>query len=517
MNQPLNPYVQPQQVAPQRNLGQLIASLGPQSNVLQQSTVDPRALAAGIKPAFASLTFKGKVWGIRHRGVTQQLLARDPQTGAIIGAIPTVDIIILKSATAISKNYYIGKYQEGDFNQPDCWSTNGQVPDPAAPKKQSNTCRGCPHDAFGSRTMDDGRKGKACSDSKRVCVVPAADIKNEAFGGPMLLKLPPSSFAGLSELENQLHMQGYSYFGLVMRLSFDHQAAFPKIIFTPVRVLNDYEAQAVLEMQQVDTVERILNEELYEVTGDPQQPIAEAAQPAGIPPNAPTHYPHAHPQGPVHNPPPQPTPVVAQQPAPTAFTPQPPPPPGPAPSVSTVAATAAFGGAVHQPAPVHAPPLDPNLTALAGLPQQLDLTIPPHLKGPAPGNPYVTPPPQSPPVTQSPPAAHQAPQVTNGAAQALTPEQQEIERLKAELAKATAPKPRKPRSTPVTPTGAVTVQPAATAAPAEPALPFTAHAGPPQAASPANPETPADETDDGDAPANLQDRINSLLGGGNPT
>lgn len=271
MNQPLVP----QAPGGNRNLAQLIANLGPQSKILETSKVDPRSLAAGIKPSFASITFKGKTWGIRYRGVTQQLLARD-QSGQVLGAIPTIDVVIIKSAMAISKTFYIEKYKEGDFAAPDCWSTNGVKPDIAAPKKQNETCRGCKWDAFGSRTMDDGRKGKACSDNKRVAVVPAADIKNEAFGGPMLLKLPPSSFAGLSELEAQLHMQGYRYDGLIIRLSFDYEAAFPKIIFTPIGVLNDHQAQEIVALQDNETVERILSEELIEVTGDPQQATAES-------------------------------------------------------------------------------------------------------------------------------------------------------------------------------------------------------------------------------------------------
>lgn len=301
MNQPLTPQ------QPNRSLAQLISALGPQSSLATQAAIDPRALAAGIKPSFAVVTFKGKTWGIRHRGTTTQLLARD-QNGQVIGAIPTVDLVIIKAATAISKSYYIEKYKEGDFNQPDCWSTNGQTPDPAAPKLQSVTCRGCRWDAFGSRTMDDGRKGKACQDGKRLAVVPAGDLKNEAYGGPMLLRLPPSTFAGLSELESQLHMQGYHYFAVVMRLSFDHQAAFPKIQFTPVRVLNDHEMQEVLALQSHDQVERILSEEVYEVAADPQQATAEA-KPVQVQPTPPV----------------KPTPPAAQ-PGTTAFTTAAPPP-----------------------------------------------------------------------------------------------------------------------------------------------------------------------------------------------
>ena len=476
MNQPLTHMQQPQ-VPQQRSLAQIVANLGVQSPLAAQSTVDPAALAAGIKPSFATLTFKGKTWGIRFRGVTHQLLARDPNTGAILGAVPTVDIVILKSATAISKSFYIEKYKEGDFNQPDCWSTNGQVPDPAAPKKQNPTCRGCKWDAFGSRNMDDGRKGKACSDNKRLAVVPAADLKNEAYGGSMLLKLPPSGFAGLSELEAQLLQAGYNYFAVVMRLSFDYTVAFPKIVFTPIAVLNDHQMQEVINLQTDAQVDRILSEELYEVSGDPEQPTpeqAQAAQPAPQP-------------APVQQPAPQPAQAfstAAPQPAPAAAQPH-----APQPQVQGVAAT----GFVAQP-----------MTTAAAPPPD-DLAIPEHLRRTPMADGSAGPTPQ--PVQQ---------------AVAETAEQK-IARLEAELAAATTGKPARratKRTQPVTPAGnqpSVQVQPAAQIQPLAtgPALPLPTTA--PTQANGGGGEVivpnGADD-DDADMPSDLASRVDALL---NPT
>jgi hypothetical protein len=425
MNQPTNYVPEP------RSLSQLIASLGPQSSLAGQSVVDPRALAAGIKPSFASVTFKGKVWGIRHRGVTQQLLARDAN-GQIVGSVPTIDVIIVKSATAISKAYYIEKYKEGDFHQPDCWSTNGQKPDPAAPKIQNETCRGCRWDAFGSRRMDDGRNAKACQDAKRVAIVPAADIKNEMYGGPMLLKLPPSAFNALSELEVQLHMQGYRYFALSMRLSFDHAVAFPKVMFTPVRVLNDYEMTEVLALQKSDVVDRILSEEVFEVTADPNQPDAQEQKPQ-----------------------PQSTGQVVP-----------------------------FTGVTITP-----PPTATDL-------RNMMATQPVTAFDPAP--PPVT------PSTSVPPSSAQGTQ-SNGTMPTETAEQR-IARLEAALAAATAKgKPGRKRSTPVTPAGTVEGQTPALATPASEQS-FTAHAAP----SDGEPIV-SDDDEEGDSPADLDDRIDKLL------
>jgi hypothetical protein len=487
MNQPLvhQPNVPQQQT---RSLGQIIANLGPKSQLAAQSQVDPRALAAGIKPSFGSITFKGKTWGIRHRGVTHNLLVRDPQTGQVLCAAPSIDIVILKSATAISKAYYIEKYKEGDFNQPDCWSTNGQVPDPAAPHKQSNTCRGCKWDAFGSRMTEDNRKGKACSDNKRLAVVPAADLKNEVYGGPMLFKLPPSAFAGLSQLEAELLQAGYEYFSVVMRCTFDHQAAFPKIVFTPIGVLNDHQMQEVLNLQQLDVIDRILSEELFEVSSDPNQPTDEnrqAAQPQPL---------HAAPAQ-EHQP------QIMQ---PQAFQPVAPQPTPYDPAIG--------------PLPAHLDRAQTNGAAPA--PAQAFATAP---QGPVQqGQPQVAPQPIQ--TAQAPQAAQPSP--AQGAQE--TPEQT-IARLQAELAAAQA-KPAKAtrkRSNPVTPAGN---QGTATIVPpqgAQPAPLTTAQSTPPnggvqpmtadqtqalQQRLPGETIVDAEDDDQGDAPSDLDDRINALMG-----
>lgn len=270
---------QPINQVPALSLAQTIANLGQQSKLAAQSTVDPKSIVAGIRSSFAVVTFGGKVWGIRHRGVNEQLLVRDPQTGTVLGTVPYLDMVIVKTASAIAKTFYIKKdWQQGDYGPPDCWSTNGQVPDPAAPKKQSETCRGCQWDRFGSRTSESGIKMKACQDSKRLAVVPINDLRNERYGGPMLLKLPPGSFNPMLDMFTQLNLQGYAYFGVVMRITFDHEATHPRLIFTPIRVLNDHEQQEVINLQTNDVVERILNEELIEVTSDPDQPV-EGEQP----------------------------------------------------------------------------------------------------------------------------------------------------------------------------------------------------------------------------------------------
>jgi hypothetical protein len=276
-----------------RNLAQLISALGQQSSVVQTSKVDPKSLAAGIQSSYSVLTFGGKTWNIRYRGNDNPLLVRDRQTNAILGPVPTVDVIIVRSATPISKTFYLKPYEQGSFAKPDCWSTNGVAPDPGVPPstKQHDNCPGCKWDAFGSAARQVGDRvinAKRCTDNKRVAVVPAGDLKNEAYGGPMLLRLPPTTFQGLAEVQDQLLQQGYHYFGVVMRCSFDHEVTHPKIIFTPVRVLNDHEATEIVALQDSPIVNRILSEEVVEVKADPQQAAPPEASAPITPPTPPT-------------------------------------------------------------------------------------------------------------------------------------------------------------------------------------------------------------------------------------
>lgn len=513
MNQPLVPQGQNPSGQPlaNRNIGQMLANLGPTSQLAKQSKVDPKAMAAGIKPAFGTVTFKGKTWGIRHRGVTHPLLVKDPQTGQILGAAPSLDIVVLKSAAAISKAYYIEKYQENDFKAPDCWSTNGQVPDPASPKKQSNTCRGCKWDAFGSRMTEDNRKGKACSDAKRLAVVPAADLKNEYFGGPMLLKLPPSAFAGWSELEAALLQQGYEYFAIVLRCTFDHQAAYPKIVFTPIGVLNDHQMQEVLWLQELDVVDRILSEELYEVSGDPDQPTDEAAT-TTVPQQV------AQPQpvttGVAHQPQPQPqqafqpvAPVQQHQPAPAA---------GVASFVTPVTAPAV--------------PQDDGLA----IPQHLIRTPQGNGAAPAPAQPLATvapgpvqhvQPQMAPTATPTvQPLQTAAPAAPAGQAEVVETPEQKIARLEAALAAASAPRQTRKRTKPVTPAGnqgtATIVQgegvalPLTTAQSTQPngsgVVATAEQMRQVQAELPGESIVDVDD-DEGDAPADLDSRIDALI------
>lgn len=251
--------------------------------------------AAGITGGFGILGFRGKVWRTKFRGEETPHLNDD---GTARGS---VELVLVKSAPNKSKIYYPNGYEEGSSESPACFSSNGIMPDPSAADPQCATCAMCPHDQFGSRITESGKKGKACSDSKRVVVVPLGDIANEVYGGPMLLRVPAASLQDLAAYSNKMKGLGYPLFLIGTRIRFDLDAAYPKLIFSAIRPLTDDEAVQVRALRDDPQVARILN--TMDEAGEPvtqesafEQPAAPAAKQAPKPAAA---KPAVSPQPPV--------------------------------------------------------------------------------------------------------------------------------------------------------------------------------------------------------------------------
>ena len=217
----------------------------------------------GVSAGFARVSYKGSKWGIRYQGAYTPIQARMPD-GTMIQS-PFLDVVILRASGHPNKAWYAGAYSEGEIGQPpDCWSSNGQVPDAGAPKKQSKTCLGCQWNVWGSKINRDtglATKGKACMDSKRLAVVPVGDIMNVTYGGPMMLSIPPSSLKKLGPYQNLLEANTFHYASVWTRITFESESAYPLFNFDALAALNEVQADQVLAMVKHPMIDRILNAE----------------------------------------------------------------------------------------------------------------------------------------------------------------------------------------------------------------------------------------------------------------
>lgn len=231
-------------------------------------------LSQGVQESFGVVSFKGKVWRVKFRGEERIVKNADGDPAASLVAV------LVKGSPMLSKIYYPGAYNEGDSDAPDCFSVDGVRPDPSASKPQSPTCANCPHNVWGSKVTEQGNKTKACSDNRRVAIVPYPDLRNELFGGPLLLRIPPASLADLKTYEQNLMQMGLPYQAVITKISFDHNLAYPKLTFQALKGLNEEEARIIVELMKGAVVDRMLAE--APIVDEPSHAVAPAS-PAAAP------------------------------------------------------------------------------------------------------------------------------------------------------------------------------------------------------------------------------------------
>ena len=221
-------------------------------------------LSAGVQASYGVIGYKGKVWSIKYRGDEVQLLRDDGD-----GARNSIEVVIVGAAKNLSKIFYASGYTEGANSAPDCFSTDGIVPNPSAVSKQSPTCASCANNVWGSSVSAvSGKPTKRCADNKRLALVPLQDINNEIYGGPLLLRVPAASLQELAQYGQKMQQLGYPSYAIGTRISFDTEVSYPRFTFQAIRPLNDDEAVKVMELKNGNAVARILAE-AQELTSAP--------------------------------------------------------------------------------------------------------------------------------------------------------------------------------------------------------------------------------------------------------
>jgi|SRR5579883_3234400 len=222
-------------------------------------------LGDGITSGYGIIGYKGKVWSIRY-GSHEQILMREDESSPVFW----IEVVIVKAASVVSRTYYENGYQEGSNSPPDCSSSNGIVPDSNAPNKQAVSCAVCPRNVL--KVMPNGKPGKECANAKRLAVVPLHDLTNEAYGGPMLLRVPGGSLVNLKTFGESMKKYGFPlYWTYGTKISFDPGESFPKFVFSPVRPLTNPELNIVDEFRANSNTQRIIAEsDNSETTGEPE-------------------------------------------------------------------------------------------------------------------------------------------------------------------------------------------------------------------------------------------------------
>jgi hypothetical protein len=209
-------------------------------------------LSSGISGGFSVISIRGSKWRVKHGGEETLLVDNEGET------ISSLRVVMLKANRNISKIYYADGYTEGSAEAPSCFSVDGVRPSDRVENPVHSVCATCPKNQWGSRISDNGSKGRACADSRRVAVVPEGDLECEMFGGPMLLRVPGASLNELGSFGKAMKAKGFPYNTIITRISFDPDTAYPKLKFNAVRPLNaDESAKLVTLLNDPDYRQKI--------------------------------------------------------------------------------------------------------------------------------------------------------------------------------------------------------------------------------------------------------------------
>ena len=213
------------------------------------------SLADGIGQSYGVISYKGKVWSVRHRGVRKNVVRPDDGTPSSY-----LDVIILNAADHKSKSYY-QDFVDGDSAPPLCSAMDGITPDRGVPQKQAESCALCPRNEW--KLMPNGKKGRDCTDYKRLAVLLLPNVSRALFGEPLMepifLRVPPASLNALAQMGEQMDSRGYPYYSYITRISFDPNEAHPKMVFKGLQPLTDAEAPLVLGLRKDPIAGRIIN------------------------------------------------------------------------------------------------------------------------------------------------------------------------------------------------------------------------------------------------------------------
>ena len=209
-------------------------------------------LTAGTSMGYPILRYKGKTWSVGEGDTRTVIMNDDGDPRA------SLEIVIFKANSNISKVYYPDGFEEGTDDKPDCYSHNGTQPALDASAPQAISCAVCPHNAWGSKISEHGSKGKACSDSRRLAVASIHDLET-----PMLLRVPAASLKELSLYAGILNRQNAPYYAVVTKVSFDAELAYPKLLFKALRYLTNEEMNTVLEVQKETVITDITAKETF--------------------------------------------------------------------------------------------------------------------------------------------------------------------------------------------------------------------------------------------------------------
>jgi len=167
-----------------------------------------------------------------------------------------LDVVILGANMGVYKTFYAKGYDSKATvkEAPICWSATGEAPHPSIDvnARQSDRCATCKQNVFGSKINPNGKKAKACSDSKRLLVVSPDDLEGPIY----MVNISATALKSLNTYHKYLNHNGAVVQQVATRLSFDESSDVPVFQFAYVGALTQEDFNKVIKrLEEPEVIE----------------------------------------------------------------------------------------------------------------------------------------------------------------------------------------------------------------------------------------------------------------------
>lgn len=216
-----------------------------------------------------TLSFSGKVWATVVGGIKTKLERRNPEGD--LEPVSVVRVILLDFAQRQGRSYYETNYDPDKPGRPLCWSSDGIKPSSSIQEPQATACAACPKAIKGSKITAQGKATVACSKHRLLAVLPSSKFDHT----PMRLKLAITSDWDATGEEQQsqnwyafqqyrdylrAHNCKHTAF-VVTKMKFDPNTEYPKVLFSPDRMLTAAEWAQIKPIVTSESVAGLISDE----------------------------------------------------------------------------------------------------------------------------------------------------------------------------------------------------------------------------------------------------------------
>jgi hypothetical protein len=218
------------------------------------------------RASFNALNVTGKVWSVTVNGENTKLTKQDADGDEV--PISIMRVVVLDYGKRRGRSYFEGNYDPNATSKPKCWSDDGLAPSAQVAEPIASKCDGCPMSVKGSKVSDSGKAGTACSQHRILAVVPANKLDFPALRFKLAVTsdydgqspdLQASGWYAFSNLLDLMRSKGVQHTAtMVVKMKFDPNAAYPKVIFSPDRWLNEAELVEIRGRVKSDEVQQLI-------------------------------------------------------------------------------------------------------------------------------------------------------------------------------------------------------------------------------------------------------------------